>query len=143
MISIANVSKVFGGETLYENATFQINPGEKIGLVGVNGSGKTTFFRMIVGEIKADKGQISIQNNTRVSYFSQNVSEMHGKSVLEEVISGSEDVAELQKQLKAFEIELCNPDIAPDQMNKVLEKMGDVQTEFERLGGYDIESSAK
>ena len=50
MIAVSGVSKVFGGEALYENATFQINPGEKVGLVGKNGAGKTTFFRMIMGK---------------------------------------------------------------------------------------------
>ena len=143
MISVANVSKVFGGEALYENATFQINPGEKVGLVGKNGAGKTTFFRMIIGEEKPDLGQISIQNGTRVSYFSQNVSDMAGRDVVAEVISGNEDVARLQKSLSSYEEKLCDPDLDPDEMNKILEKMGDAQTEFERLGGYDIEATAK
>jgi len=143
MIAVSGVSKVFGGEALYENATFQINPGEKVGLVGKNGAGKTTFFRMIMGEERADKGQISIQNGIRVSYFSQNVSEMAGKNVVDEVISGNADVARLQAELAKYEEMLCDPEIDPDEMNKILEKMGDAQTEFERLGGYDIESTAK
>ena len=143
MISVANVSKIYGGETLYEGATFQINPGEKVGLVGKNGAGKTTFFRMIIGEERADSGQISIQNGVRVSYFSQNVSEMAGKNVVSEVISGNGDVAKLQDELAAYEQKLCDPDIDPDEMNQALEKMGDAQTEFERLGGYDIEATAK
>ncbi len=143
MISVANVSKVFGGEALYKNATFQINPGEKVGLVGKNGAGKTTFFRMIIGEEKPDSGQISIQNGIRVSYFSQNVSDMAGKDVVAEVISGNEDVARLQKSLSNYEEMLCDPELDSDEMNKILEKMGDAQTEFERLGGYDIEATAK
>ena len=143
MIAVSGVSKVFGGEALYENATFQINPGEKVGLVGKNGAGKTTFFRMIMGEERADAGQISIQNGIRVSYFSQNVSEMAGRPVVQEVIAGNADVARLQKELADCEEKLCDPDLDPDEMNKILEKMGDAQTEFERLGGYDIEATAK
>ncbi len=143
MISVANVSKVFGGEALYEAATFQINPGEKVGLVGKNGAGKTTFFRMIIGEEKPDNGQISMQSGVRVSYFSQSVGEMAGKNVVSEVISGNADVARLQAELAKYEEMLCDPDLDPDKMNKVLEKMGDAQTEFERLGGYDIEATAK
>ena len=57
MIAVSGVSKVFGGEALYENATFQINPGEKVGLVGKNGAGKTTFFRMIMGEERPIPGK--------------------------------------------------------------------------------------
>ncbi len=143
MISIANVTKMMGGEALFTEASFQINPGEKVGLVGPNGAGKTTFFRMITGDLKPDEGQISTQANTRIAYFSQNVGEMRGRTALEEVMAGSERVSELGALLKGFEEKLCDPDLDPDEMNKILEKMGDAQTEFEKLGGYDLESNAK
>ena len=143
MISIANVTKMMGGEALFTEASFQINPGEKVGLVGPNGAGKTTFFRLIIGDIKPDEGQISTQANTRIAYFSQNVGEMRGRTALEEVMAGSERVSELGALLKGFEDKLCDPDLDPDEMNKILEKMGDAQTEFEKLGGYDLESNAK
>lgn len=143
MISIANVTKMMGGEALFTEASFQINSGEKVGLVGPNGAGKTTFFRMITGDLKPDEGQISTQANTRIAYFSQNVGEMRGRTALEEVMAGSERVSELGALLKGFEEKLCDPDLDPDEMNKILEKMGDAQTEFEKLGGYDLESNAK
>jgi ATP-binding cassette subfamily F protein 3 len=143
MISISNVTKLINGIALYQNANFQINPGEKVGLVGPNGAGKTTFFNMIVGEDRPDEGQISIQSNVRVSYFSQQVGEMHGKTALQEVLDGSERLSFLSKKLKEFEHKLCDPDIDPDQMNELLMEMGDVQTEFEKLGGYDLESNAQ
>ena len=143
MINISGVTKMMGGMPLYSNASFQINPGEKVGLVGPNGSGKTTFFNMIVGELKPDAGQVSCAQGTTIAYFSQNVGEMSGTTALEEVMSGSERVAVLAAQLKGFEEKLCDPDMDPDEMNAVLEKMGDVQTEFEKLGGYDIETRAQ
>lgn len=143
MISVANVTKMMGGEALFTEANFQINPGEKVGLVGPNGAGKTTFFRMIIGDLKPDEGQISCQAQTRIAYFSQNVGEMKGRSALEEVMAGSARVSELGAELKKYEDALCNPDLDPDEMNKILERMGDAQTEFEKLGGYDLESNAK
>lgn len=143
MISVANVTKMMGGEALFTEASFQINAGEKVGLVGPNGAGKTTFFRLIIGEIKPDEGQISCQAQTRIAYFSQNVGEMKGRSALEEVMAGSARVSELGAELKKYEDALCNPDLDPDEMNKILERMGDAQTEFEKLGGYDLESNAK
>ncbi len=141
MIYISNVSKIIGGEALYKNASFQINPGEKVGLVGPNGAGKTTFFRMIIGEEKPDEGQITVQAGTRVAYFSQHVDEIKGKSAIEEVMSGSAKVNELHLQLKTFEEKLTDPNLDPEEMNKILDKMGDVQTEFEKLGGYELESN--
>lgn len=142
MINVSNVSKIMGGIPLYEGATFQINPGEKVGLVGPNGAGKTTFFNMITGQYKPDVGQVSLASGTTLAYFSQNVGEMSGTTALEEVISGRGNLSELQTKLRSFEEKLCDPELDPDEMNKVLEEMGEVQTEFEELGGYDIESVA-
>jgi ATP-binding cassette subfamily F protein 3 len=143
MISVSNVTKLMNGIPLYSNANFQINPGEKVGLVGPNGAGKTTFFNMIVGEEKPDEGQISLQSNIRVSYFSQKVGEMQGKTALQEVIDGNARLSELGSKLKQYEEKLCDPNIDPDEMNDILMEMGDVQTEFEKLGGYELESNAQ
>lgn len=143
MISASNVTKLMSGVPLYSNASFQINPGEKVGLVGPNGAGKTTFFNMIVGDEKPDEGQISVSNSLRISYFSQKVGEMMGKTALQEVLEGDDELKTLQGKLREYETKLCDPDIDPDEMNKVLEKMGDVQTEFEKRGGYELETNAQ
>jgi ATP-binding cassette subfamily F protein 3 len=143
MVNLSNITKYVGGVPLYEDVGFQINPGEKIGLVGPNGAGKTTFFRMIVGEEHPDKGAVSIQNGVKISYFSQNVGEMKGRSALQEVISGNSRVAELSARLKIYEEKLCDPELDPVEMEQVLSKMGEDQTEFEKLGGFDIETNAE
>ena len=140
MISISNVTKNMGGVPLYTGASFQIYEGEKIGIIGPNGAGKTTFFRMIMGELQPDKGTITIKKNTRIAYFSQDVGEMKGRTALEEVIAGNEDVKILTARLREYEEKLCDPELDPQEMEKILDKMGDDQTEFEKLGGYEIES---
>ena len=143
MLSVSSLTKIQGGETLYSNVNFQINPGEKVGLVGPNGTGKTTLFRMITGEEKPDQGQISIQDKMRMAYFSQNVGEMKGQTAIQVVLSGDVEVKKMQEQLTEFEEKLCDPDLDPDEMNNILMKMGDVQTEFEKRGGYDLEQRAE
>ena len=143
MLSISNVSKFYSGEPLYTGASFQVYAGEKIGLVGPNGAGKTTFLRLIVGEERPDEGTVNIQSNTRVAYFSQQVGDMKGRTALEEVIAGNARVSDLAANLKVYEEKLCDPDLDPDEMNRILEKMGDDQTEFEKLGGFDMESNAQ
>ncbi len=143
MINISNITINMGGVPLYTGASFQIYKGEKIGLIGPNGSGKTTFFRIIMKELKPDVGTISIINNTRIAYFSQNVGEMSGRTALEEVIAGNEEVQELSVRLEKYQEQLCDPDLDNDEMNKILEKMGDDQTKFEGLGGYEVESNAQ
>lgn len=144
MLNISNISKIQGGEVLYSQGTFQINPGEKVGLVGPNGAGKTTLFRMIIGNERPDEGQISFSENLRWSYFSQQVGDMAGKTARQEVIEGDVKVTMLAAQLKDFESRLSHCDeLSDDEMNALLNAMGDVQTEFEKVGGYDLENRAE
>jgi len=143
VISISNVTKTVGGIPLYSGASFQVNPGEKVGLVGPNGAGKTTFFRMIIGDLPPDVGSISVQNNVHMAYFSQDVGEMKGRSAMQEVVEGHERVCELAKRMRAHENKLSESDLDPDEMTRVLELLGDEQTEYEHLGGFEIENNAQ
>jgi ATP-binding cassette subfamily F protein 3 len=144
MLNFSNLSSIQSGETLFSKASFQINPGEKVGLVGPNGCGKSTLFRMIIGEQAPTTGQVSFPDKMRLSYFSQNVGEMTGKTALQEVVEGDENVRVLQEKLKEYEELLVDcANMSEDEMNSVLGKMGDVQTEFEKVGGYDLETRAQ
>lgn len=142
MIHLSNISKQHGNKILYRNGSFQINAGEKIGLVGPNGAGKTTIFRIITGEEGIDGGTISKSDRTVVGYFSQNIEEMKGRSALEEVKSAVGNISEMQTRMQDYETKLSDPDLDPDEMMKILEVYGELQAEFERLGGYDLESRA-
>lgn len=139
MINIANVSKNYGNKVLYKNASFQLNPGEKAGLVGPNGAGKTTIFRIITGEEGLDEGQVAKPEKTVIGYFSQNIEDMRGRTVLEEVKSAAGKLPQIQKQLLEYEQKLAEP-MDDDEMQKVLEAYGELQGEFERLGGYDLDA---
>ena len=142
MISFNNVSKHYGGQILYENASFILRPGDKVGLVGPNGAGKTTVFRVLMKEEGFDGGSITVPEKVRVAYFSQNIGEMKGRTVIEEVMSGSAKASELAQKMRVIETKLEN-DLDPDEMEKVLIELGDYQTEFEKLGGYDLDVRAK
>ena len=100
MISFSKVSKQYGRQILFVDASFQLNPGEKVGLVGPNGSGKTTLFRMIVGEEAPDEGDVSVPKKLTIGYFRQDVEEMAGRSVLDEAIAGSGRVGDLHHELE-------------------------------------------
>ena len=80
MISFANISKQYGKQLLFVDASFQLNPGEKVGLVGPNGAGKTTLFRMVVGEETSDEGAVSVPKKLTIGYFRQDVFRVHGIS---------------------------------------------------------------
>lgn len=142
MIHLSNISKQHGNKILYRNGSFQINDGEKIGLVGPNGAGKSTIFRIITGEEGIDGGTISKSDKTVIGYFSQNIEEMKGRTALEEVKSAVGNITQMQADMKVYEEKLADPELDPDEMMNILEKYGELQAEFERLGGYDLESRA-
>lgn len=141
MIHVSNITKNYGSKTLFKNAGFQINAGEKIGLVGPNGNGKTTIFRIIMGEEGVETGNVSKPDKCVIGYFSQKIEDMRGKTVIDEVKSAAGPVTKLQVELKEYEAKLSTP-LDEDEMMKVLEKYGEAQSEFERLGGYDLDTRA-
>jgi ATP-binding cassette, subfamily F, member 3 len=138
MITVSNLTKSYGGQVLYQAGSFFIGPGEKVGLVGPNGAGKTSLFRLITGEERPDSGSINFSGSLRLSYFSQNVGELKGRSALEEVIHGNPRLGFLKNEVSKIEKALEDGEYS----DEMLEKLGDYQTEFEKLGGYDIEHQA-
>jgi ATP-binding cassette subfamily F protein 3 len=138
MITVAGLTKSYGGQVLYQNGSFFIGPGEKVGLVGPNGAGKTSLFRLLMSEEKPDSGSVNIPSGLRLSYFSQNVGELKGRSALEEVIHGNPRLGFLKNEISKIEKALEDGEYSEE----LLEKLGDYQTEFEKLGGYDIEYQA-
>jgi ATPase subunit of ABC transporter with duplicated ATPase domains len=142
MISFTRISKQYGRQILFVDASFQLNPGEKVGLVGPNGSGKTTIFRMIVGEESPDEGDVSVPRKMTVGYFRQDVEEMAGRSVLDEAIAGSGRLGDLHHELEALQRALADPDQAGD-MERILARFGEVQEEYEHSGGYGLEAQAR
>jgi ATPase subunit of ABC transporter with duplicated ATPase domains len=142
MISFSRVSKQYGKQVLFVDASFQLNPGEKIGLVGPNGSGKTTLFRMITGEEVPDDGDVSVPKKVTVGYFRQDVEEMAGRSVVEEAILGSGRVGDLHHELDQLQRDMSDPAKA-DDLDKILARFGEVQEEYDHLGGYALEAQAR
>jgi ATPase subunit of ABC transporter with duplicated ATPase domains len=142
MVSFSNINKQYGKQLVFVDASFQLNPREKVGLVGPNGAGKTTLFRMIVGEEVPDEGEVSVPKRLTIGYFRQDVEEMAGRSVLDEAIAGSGRVGDLHHELEALQHAMADPDKA-DEMEKVLERFGEVQEEYEHRGGYALEAQAR
>jgi ATPase subunit of ABC transporter with duplicated ATPase domains len=142
MITFSRINKQYGRQVLFVDASFQLNAGEKVGLVGPNGAGKTTLFRMIVGEETPDDGELSVPKRLSIGYFRQDVEEMSGRSVLDEAIAGSGRAGVLHHELEALQHAMSDPARAND-LDKVLARFGEVQEEYEHLGGYALESQAR
>ena len=142
MIAFSRVTKQYGGQILFVDASFQINAGEKIGLVGPNGAGKSTIFRLITGQESPDEGTVERPRRLSLGYFDQNVGDLRGRSVLSETIAGAGEVATLGDELKLLEERMADPDYA-DQIDELVGRYGEVQSRYQELGGYDVEARAQ
>jgi ATPase subunit of ABC transporter with duplicated ATPase domains len=111
-------------------------------LVGPNGAGKSTIFRLIVKEETPDGGQVAVDRGTSIGYFSQDVGEMHGCSVIAATLAGAGAVAEAGTRLAALEAKLSDPACA-DELERIIEEFGEAQARYEELGGYALDARAR
>lgn len=139
MIAINNISFYFGSRIMYENASLHIKPKDKMGLIGANGTGKSTLLRLITGEYQPDKGNISKSNDCTLGFLNQDLlSYDTGDSILSVAMEAFARQNELQHQ-----IEQILHEMEVNYEDKLVEKLGKVQEEFEHLGGYTIQSEAE
>jgi len=133
MITINNLSKGFANRTLFQNVSISIYRNEKIGLTGPNGTGKTTLFSIIRGEMESTAGEVQIQKNINIGYLPQESSFPSKRTVLDELTAGDDRIILLKKEKHALEEE-----------NKAhTMRYGDVLHELEQLGIYELEHKAE
>lgn len=142
MLRLDAVSKQHGQQILFMEASCAVFRGEKVGLVGPNGAGKSTIFRMIVKEEQPDGGQVSVDKGTTIGYFSQDVGEMSGQSVVAATLDGAGPVSDAMAILRDLEAKFADPEFA-DQMDVLVEQYGEAQGRFESLGGYALDARAR
>ncbi len=136
MLALNDFSFEFAGRYLYRKATWHIKPNEKIGLVGLNGTGKSTLLRLISGEYELREGSLSKANNMKLGYLNQDLlSVVYDESVRDVVLSGREDLVRIDEEIHRLleEIEVNYDD-------KRLNRLSELQEQFGHLGGYDWQS---
>jgi ATP-binding cassette subfamily F protein 3 len=136
------VSKSFGGRTLYEGATLQLNAGQRWALVGPNGAGKTTLLKIVMGTETPDEGTVSFQKGTTVGYLEQEAKLAGHDTALEEVMASATEIRSLGARISELEAQIANAG-AGDGLESLLDEYGHAQDRFERLGGYELESRAR
>jgi len=138
MISINNLTYEIGARALYDEANWHIKPGEKTGLIGANGTGKTTLLKLIVNELKPTSGSISMAKGLKIGYLNQDLLSYHSeKNILQVSMEAFERQNELHDQ-----IEILLKKLETDYSEDILHKLSDKQAEFEALDGYNIEYRA-
>lgn len=138
MIAINNLTFEIGARALYDEANWHIKPGEKIGLIGANGTGKTTLLKIIVGQYKPTSGTISMAKDLTIGYLNQDLLSFESEK---NILHVAMEAFERQNQLHT-EIENLLKKLETDYTEDLIQKLSDKQTEFEALDGYNIEYKA-
>ncbi|MFD2599502.1 ABC-F family ATP-binding cassette domain-containing protein [Sphingobacterium corticis] len=138
MISINNLTFEIGARALYDDANWHIKPGDKVGLIGANGTGKSTLLKIIVGEYSPTSGTVSMAKDLKIGYLNQDLLSYHSDK---NIVQVAMEAFERQNQLHS-EIEILLQKLETDYSDEVLNKLSDKQMEFEALDGYNIEFRA-
>jgi len=139
MISINNLDFHFGSRTLYEDANLHIKPKDKIGLIGLNGTGKSTLLRVLVGEYKPDRGTIQMSRETSLGFLNQDLlSYDTHESILSVAMQAFEEALELQKKIDEVLAEF-----ETDYRDELVDKLARLQEQFEALDGYNMQTKAE
>ncbi|MCH8932248.1 MAG: ABC-F family ATP-binding cassette domain-containing protein [Nitrospinae bacterium] len=139
MIYLQNLKKQFGPKVLFDDISFHLRPKERVGLVGENGTGKTTLLRAIINRVGLDSGKIVLRKGARAALLEQEL-ERAGGTVLERVVHGDSHFSEVTREMERLEKDSEYHQRAPEEWSR---RYGHLQHEFERLGGYQRESRAQ
>jgi ATP-binding cassette subfamily F protein 3 len=138
LFRLAEVYKSYSGKEILRGVSFQVNPDEKIGLVGRNGAGKTTVFRLITGEEGADSGEIFKTNNLKIGLLEQHVDFTENETVHTAALSAFERLHDIEAEMRVLEIRMVE-----NATEEVLEKYSELQTEFEHADGFTYTARAE
>lgn len=134
-IQANKISKNYSGVPLFENLSCTLNMQDKIGLIGQNGTGKTTFLQMLIGSEGVDEGTFSRKKGLSIGYIPQKM-ENGSIATFDYVYQSFKDIQELQTQLNYYEEKMC---IATEDLDHIMKVYGDLQQRFETIGGYGLE----
>ena len=138
MLNIHNLSVSFGGTYLFEEVTFRMGAGDRVGLVGKNGAGKSTMLKILAGDFKPDSGQIATEKEVRIGFLRQDIDFEQGRTVLEEAYQAFTDIQEVEKKLVDINHQLVSrTDYESEAYSQIIEDLSDYTHRFELLGGYN------
>ena len=138
MLNIHNLSVSFGGTFLFEEVTFRLGSGDRVGLVGKNGAGKSTMLKILAGDFKPDSGQIATEKEVKIGFLRQDIDFEHGRTVLEEAYEAFTEIKLVEKKLEEVNhLLVTRTDYESEEYGQIIEDLSDYTHRFELLGGYN------
>lgn len=137
MLNIHDLSVSFNGDYLFESVTFRLNPGDRVGLVGKNGAGKSTMLKILSKEVEPDSGSIASDKEIKIGFLKQDIDFVQGRTVLEEAYQAFEEILSVQNQIDEINHQLLNrTDYESTEYSELIDKVSDLTHRFDILGGY-------
>jgi ATP-binding cassette subfamily F protein 3 len=140
LFRLTDVRKAYGGQEVLRGLSLQVNAGERVGLVGRNGAGKTTIFRLIAGDEVPDSGEVTRARNIRLGMLAQHVEFEPDATVHEVALSAFGELQRIEREMRALEHRMAE---GADDLERVLDRYSELQHRFEREGGFEYAARAE
>ena len=144
MLNIHNLSVSFQGEYLFQEISFRLGAGDRIGLIGKNGAGKSTMLKIISGDQEYDSGQIAKDKDLRIGFLKQDIDFVQGRTVLDEAYQAFEEIKRLEAKMNEINHQLATrTDYESDSYTELIQELTDVTHQYEIIGGYNYEGDTE
>lgn len=137
MLAVTDISKTYGFTTVLNRVSLSLTDGQRVGVVGANGVGKSTLFKIIIGEIAPDEGSVQIATGARVGYLAQVITGFEAKTIAELISESLAEITDLEARMR--QLERLMSETTGAALDAVLAEYGEVSDQFDRRGGYDLE----
>lgn len=144
MLNVHNLSVSFGGEFLFEEISFRLNGGDRVGLIGKNGAGKSTLLKLLTKDMPLDTGTIAMEKGIKIGFLRQDIDFEQGRTVLEESYQAFEEIKALETQLEYINQQLAErTDYESEGYNQLMIDLGDITHHYEIIGGYNYQGETE
>ena len=144
MLNIHNISVSFSGEYLFEEVSYQLSPGDRVGLIGKNGAGKSTMLKLLAKEYEVDQGTIAIDKNVTLGFLKQDIDFEKGRTVIAEAQQAFTEIKALEKQIEEVNQALASrTDYESESYHELMVAVGDLSDRYEIIGGYSYQGETE
>ncbi|WP_054851877.1 ABC-F family ATP-binding cassette domain-containing protein [Olleya sp. ITB9] len=144
MLNIHNLSISFQGEYLFEDITFKLGNGDRVGLIGKNGAGKSTMLKILSKEMEPDSGQIAADKTLKIGFLKQDIDFILGRTVLEESYQAFTEIKEIEAKIEHINTQLAErTDYESEAYHDLMVELSDIQHQYEILGGYNYQGETE